>query len=541
MKITIHDGEHWVTAHPNGREEKGTPLLIEGSNGHYVVKGGAGGKLNGTTVNPKSMSKGKESGGTESGTETTPAQGNEAPAQSNEPVPQYTEKLKHSEAHEKFKAALKEAGIQHRVSKFPMNTNIAPKEYGKEWSTEEHKTINQLAIKHGYTGSMGHPIDPNPTTGFGGQMYFVHGHAKTVGEAAAAAEAKAAEAKNIESSGHAEAGKRAFATGGSFSPRENLEFMKSIEGLHINEQIKALREYGAGYESEYNKLTFEQKEARKNAIREAKIASAANSKYAEMIRKRDQETRNRIDAQAKVGNNRKPFTPAKSSKEAASFAISNNLADHASYGKIDVEVANTINDVLQTTLTKFPALRNAQRFVGSAQEHNKNTRDLAVHQLLPDALSKGWSDNEIENYIKRQRPSKVSGSCRAMSSQYGVSVNELYGGDPVKFLESKKRSVERQWNPIGCDSIKATIDHEYGHQLDDLLGLSNSSQFLDIRRRYSKSQVIEGLSEYASTKHCEYIAEAWAEYVNNPNPRPMSVEIGKLIESQYDIKFGKRA
>lgn len=58
VKITVHDAEHWITVHPNGnKEEKGTPLLIEGSNGHYVVKGGAGGKLNGKTVKPKSMSK----------------------------------------------------------------------------------------------------------------------------------------------------------------------------------------------------------------------------------------------------------------------------------------------------------------------------------------------------------------------------------------------------------------------------------------------------------------------------------------------------
>ena len=82
MKITIHDAEHWITVHPNGnKEEKGTPLLIEGSNGHYVVKGGAGGKLNGQVVKPKSMSKaraGTEGGGnteTKGGETNAPAGG----------------------------------------------------------------------------------------------------------------------------------------------------------------------------------------------------------------------------------------------------------------------------------------------------------------------------------------------------------------------------------------------------------------------------------------------------------------------------------
>lgn len=72
MKITIHDAEHWITVHPNGnKEDKGQPLLIEGSNGHYVVKGGAGGKLNGMQVSPKSMSKAR--GGSEGGNQQNQA------------------------------------------------------------------------------------------------------------------------------------------------------------------------------------------------------------------------------------------------------------------------------------------------------------------------------------------------------------------------------------------------------------------------------------------------------------------------------------
>ena len=57
-----HD-EHWITVHPNGKDHKGDALLIEGSSdGGYTVKGGAGGKLNGETITPKSMSNGRLSG-----------------------------------------------------------------------------------------------------------------------------------------------------------------------------------------------------------------------------------------------------------------------------------------------------------------------------------------------------------------------------------------------------------------------------------------------------------------------------------------------
>lgn len=56
------DAEHWITLHPNGKGNgKGTPALI---NGAGQIIGGAGGKLNGKVVSPKSKS--TERRGTES-------------------------------------------------------------------------------------------------------------------------------------------------------------------------------------------------------------------------------------------------------------------------------------------------------------------------------------------------------------------------------------------------------------------------------------------------------------------------------------------
>lgn len=51
------DGQHWITVHPNGDDETGHPVLISGSaSTGYTIIGGAGGKLNGTSVSPGSMS-----------------------------------------------------------------------------------------------------------------------------------------------------------------------------------------------------------------------------------------------------------------------------------------------------------------------------------------------------------------------------------------------------------------------------------------------------------------------------------------------------
>lgn len=52
--VGFKDAEHWITLHPNGKGNgKGTPALI---NGAGQIIGGAGGKLNGKVVSPKSKS-----------------------------------------------------------------------------------------------------------------------------------------------------------------------------------------------------------------------------------------------------------------------------------------------------------------------------------------------------------------------------------------------------------------------------------------------------------------------------------------------------
>jgi hypothetical protein len=46
-------------------------------------------------------------------------------------------------------------------------------------------------------------------------------------------------------------------------------------------------------------------------------------------------------------------------------------------------------------------------------------------------------------------------------------------------------------------------------------------------------RVEDEVSKYAATKIQEFIAEAWAEYRNNPTPRPAATKIGEIIVSRY--------
>jgi hypothetical protein len=107
------------------------------------------------------------------------------------------------------------------------------------------------------------------------------------------------------------------------------------------------------------------------------------------------------------------------------------------------------------------------------------------------------------------------------------------------------RDVKHSFHPIGCGSPGAVMDHELGHQIDSLLGLTNretTQYFKDeelkkIWARTKKAGITLNLSEYGASKKSEFLAEAWSEYVNNPNPRKAAKEFGDRIKQLYAEKY----
>lgn len=87
---------------------------------------------------------------------------------------------------------------------------------------------------------------------------------------------------------------------------------------------------------------------------------------------------------------------------------------------------------------------------------------------------------------------------------------------------------ETKW--LSAGSIKAAADHEYGHQLVDLLRISRDPVINDL---YANFKDINDLGEYAMSNIDEFIAEGWAEFRNSPSPRPLSAKIGNIILNKY--------
>jgi hypothetical protein len=119
----------------------------------------------------------------------------------------------------------------------------------------------------------------------------------------------------------------------------------------------------------------------------------------------------------------------------------------------------------------------------------------------------------------------------------GVVVNRKYGSDVDAFHRSLKANVANGFHPPGCDTIRSVVDHEIGHQLDTLLSLRKDAEVLELFDQALSVGMKEQVSTYAAKNIAEFIAECWAESLNNPTPRPTASRIAKIVRSRYESKF----
>lgn len=253
------------------------------------------------------------------------------------------------------------------------------------------------------------------------------------------------------------------------------------------------------------------------------------------------------------------FVPAKTISEAEEYARDTLGVPHVSYKGCDTDTANAWNRGLHDAFSRFPELKKNFRFVGEVHERNAMLKPI-LRQHYIDEVKKiliGATPAEIEQQadalLKRSMarlrvPKNVyaqsyPGGRAPFSEVQGVSVNREHGKDAKIFTQSLASGVRSKFHPMGCDTIRSVLDHEIGHQLDGLLGIRKIQAIRDLFDTRSKAELTDALSRYAwdnknRDRYAEMIAEAWAEYCNNPNPREIATIVGKTIEAEYQKQFG---
>ena len=244
------------------------------------------------------------------------------------------------------------------------------------------------------------------------------------------------------------------------------------------------------------------------------------------------------------------YTDSKSIQEANEFAEKVIGIKKADYTGLDIRCVNEYNKWLYEMKEKFPKIFENDNisFVGATQ----NMNDLVIYHVL-EYLSKGkYSQKTITETIRELKEElKISPGELAVSfgvrdkklleqhkilqiiNEYkGISMNEKYFSDFEKVKSLLIDEEKTKNSPNGCSTIRSVFDHEFGHEIDYFLGLSNNSE---IQKIYEKnvSEKGENLSYYSVKNIKETIAEGWSEYNNNDNPREIAKRIGELIEKEY--------
>lgn len=246
------------------------------------------------------------------------------------------------------------------------------------------------------------------------------------------------------------------------------------------------------------------------------------------------------------------FVPAKTIKEAEEYARS--LGFEASYKGVELEMANAMNESFKRGLDFCPSIRERMQMVGSGQERNKVLKQALTDYYLNNSTSLqnaralGYSDKQIENLAKKwasKSVGRVGSNVLAFASDTtttgideikrfsGIFVNNKYANYALMAKEAEE-NVKIKFHPVGTDSVKAIFDHEMGHQLDYALGLRKHPDIVKLYRGMSKAEIKDNLSEYANENIKEFIAEAYSEYLNNPQPREVARQVGEIIERLAD-------
>lgn len=260
-----------------------------------------------------------------------------------------------------------------------------------------------------------------------------------------------------------------------------------------------------------------------------------------------------------IGNNN-GTVPAEDVTKAEEYARDVLGIKNVSYKGVDVTTANEWNRGLADSLAKFPELKKNINFVGTCQERNRlleiearkyyENKFSVLKGKVPDDDIKDWVESLTNDYMKQfiissdsyaESFSKVTDP--NFPDFYGISVNDNVGRNSEKFIKDLEESVKNKFHPEGCDTIRSVVDHEIGHQLDKLLGISEIQEVREIFDSITVAETKTLLSGYAANnknpnKYAEPIAEAWAEYCNNPEPRIIAQFVGNIIIETYKQKFG---
>ena len=320
----------------------------------------------------------------------------------------------------------------------------------------------------------------------------------------------------------------AYGVVGSYKDTSSMTTTEVIEEFLDRNGVKTPREF------------FEKKfKGKKNPEQQKKDVEQPN-KSEEPKQEAKQEESNTKDNPREIKSN---VPKAKTTKEAEQIARE-MLGIEADYNKMDIDVANALNEQISKVFQFCPDVKQTLLMTGSGQARNKKMQKELEEWYIKEykRIIPGYNEEKYQKWAKSQASKDMAKSRKVVKGAYAISsrqygefekysgifINDEYGRNAALFNESKENSVKTGHSPIGSGSYYGTINHELGHQLMYALDLDTNPEIIKLWNETQETGA-QGLSNYSRKNIKEFIAEGWSEFMGNPEPRPIAQKIGEIV------------
>lgn len=487
------DADKWITVHPNGPENKGTPVRIDADTGE--IKAGMGGKFNGQKLS--------EARKDFTGPRVTGEQRKTAKSNSDAEAKKAAEAKKKAEAPKTFKS--RDNMTREEIEE---DNRIFYEHQKKEWGIDDLGCLTQpfgsSAWRKMYQIKF-RPVNDQVSAACPVKRFEAFSHQEAIHKARQLMDEHRDELNKQEA--QIDEFKNRLKEMGWESKSTAKEVSKYCSNLLGKDSLVALDKVENGNANETSKALYDICRQYPELIGELKIFGHISS------------IRTEAKKQAKVLAKDSKFIEENTVRCEEDFDRSwDSAKKFAFYGTkyvakyLGLATAKELKGIL--TDEEIPSEQ-----LDSLREKFK---EVFVGQMLQRLAENTFGLSDIPNSRK---------NVYAYANATGVYLTDSFKDD---LQPSIKRNEESNWHPKGIYGAESVVVHELGHKLGKLIyGKFSGGQAVAIWRKYGKNAIAQGLGQYGATNADEMLAEAFAEYKLSDNPRPIAVELGRALDEDY--------
>ena len=224
------------------------------------------------------------------------------------------------------------------------------------------------------------------------------------------------------------------------------------------------------------------------------------------------------------------------------------LCDACAFSDINLYGVKRILKVIVEVLYKYPKLRSKLCFIGT---HHTLGRMFKQMERGDEEVLKAFNLHYVCNRDNAQKLGHIitnvlnaligdhEGYIATAMCAFGLfdalllDKNDFDGYAYLQVVSDLRANEVSGFHPKGCNSVEFVVYHELGHLIDDMCGFYTSEPFNRFYSGLTTADIKFGLSGYALESPKEFIAEAFAEYMCNPSPRPIAVRTVELLDAAY--------